>query len=172
MNPEPFTLASLNPNPPRRRRTWLWAAVAVASLMLVGGGVTAGLLLAGSHQPAPTAAPVVPTAASTAGTPSPDTSTTAAIGDPYGRAACATAKQWNDAGQADITEALVTQIHAAAIRSTVADIVYRGDALYDAWNTTKVEAQTQGLSGPEVQLRLMAPMLGFETACVNARYTS
>lgn len=170
MNPEPFTLASLNPTPPRRRR-WLWPAVAAAVLLLLAGGaVTAGALLTANHGPTHSGGAVaVATATLAAPTASP---TPTAVADPGGRAACAAAKQWNDAGMSDITEALVRQIHDSAIKSTVADLVYRGDALYDAWNKAQVEVQTQGLSGPEVQLRVMGPMFQFETACVNARYTS
>lgn len=104
-----------------------------------------------------------PAATTASATPSSD--------DPTGREACKVAAAWQDAGSPDIDELTVKVIHDRTINSTRPDIADRGNDLYDAWTTAQVQIKTQGLKPAEVQLRMLAPMIRFETACVRAGYT-
>jgi hypothetical protein len=122
------------------------------------------------------ATPVARTPASpattTAAAATPSATSPAAADDPAGREACQVAAAWQDAGSPDIDELTVKTIHDRTVNSTRPDINSRGNDLYDAWNEAQVQVKTQRLSPSGVQLRMLAPMIRFETACVQARYTT
>jgi hypothetical protein len=166
-DPTPYTLAQTmgSPRPPRRRRMWLLIAVlAVIGVGLVGAGGYA--LARGTGTTAATSA----TASPAPKVSIPDLSRPISAGDPNGRAACALSKQWLTTNTTPEMAKLVAGIHDSALRSTNADIVYRGNAVFDAWNKARVEQQVNGLKDAEVLLRVIAPLIEFDTACLQAGY--
>lgn len=140
-----ISLGEVMPRPKRkRRRGAVLGAVAAAVVVAVG----IGLIFASGANRHPTSTP-----------PS--------VQDSAGKEACGIAKLVN-IGEVDRVS--VNAIHDDTIHSTRPDLVDRGNQLFDAYNSLAIQEATGQLTAAEVQLRLGAPLLQFQTACIQAGY--
>jgi len=124
-------------------RRWIWPAIAGVAVVLVTGGVLIGLAL--THR-------------------------TTTKDDAAGRQACTVANNWNESRPGFVSQSIVDTIHDQTIHSTNADLVLRGDQLYDAWHTAEIAVLAGDLTGPERDLQALGPLAAFRTACLQAGY--
>lgn len=128
---------------PRRRRVGTVIAVAAAALIVaIGGGI---VLAATSHRPGST-------------------------NDAEGRKACEVASNWNKSMPGHVDATIVEAVHSHSVRSNRTELVVRGDALYDTWALVSMQQVAGDLTPGERDLRALAPLMAFRTACVQAGY--
>jgi len=171
VNPEPFTLGSMMPSPPRRRRVWLVPLLVGAALLLVGAGVVVGVLLAGGHKATPAAASSTVTVATTAPVvPSPATSTTSAGStvDPDTAQACDLNEKMRNSGADLVTQGdTIGRIQQLTANSTF-DVRFAGNMLKDRYDLAAAARRTGGDDQLSTSLNLTTASINLSTACLKA----
>jgi hypothetical protein len=125
---------------PTRRRRWVWPAAAAALILVAAGVAVIVLVLRG---------PAV---------------------DTEGKQACQIANNWQQSRPDLVNQTIVDTIHDHSVHSTHADLVYRGDQMYDAWHTASTKQLAGDITPGERDLQAMGPLTNFRTACQQAGY--